>query len=103
MVHSISDLNQLQAQILELIFEVVPAERGAILLDGTGNEKFSSLFVHPAPVKRGEPVRVSRTITRQVMEQGVAILGADVPGSGGLSGRREPGDASRCAHCSACR
>ena len=46
-VHSISDLDQLQAQILELIFEVVPAERGAILLDGTGNEKFSSLFAHP--------------------------------------------------------
>ena len=90
-VHSISDLNQLQGQILELIFEVVPAERGAILLDGTGNERFSSLFVHPRPVKRGEPVRVSRTITRQVMEEGVAILGADVPGSGGLSERGEPG------------
>jgi len=57
-VHSISDLNQLQSQILELISEVVPAERGAILLDGTGNERFSSLFVHPRPVKRGEPVRV---------------------------------------------
>ena len=84
-VHSISDLNQLQAQILELIFEAVPAERGAILLDGKGNEKFSSLFAHPGPAKRGEPVRVSRTITRQVMEQGIAILGADVPGSGGLS------------------
>ena len=85
-VHSISDLDQLQAQILELIFEVVPAERGAILLDGKGNEKFSSLFAHPGPDKRAEPVRVSRTITRQVMDQGVAILGADVPGSGGLSG-----------------
>ena len=85
-VHSTSDLKQLQGQILELIFEVVPAERGAILLDGTGSEKFSSLFVHPRPDKRGDPVRVSRTITRQVMKQGVAILGADVPGSGGLSG-----------------
>jgi predicted component of type VI protein secretion system len=69
-VHSISDLDQLQAQILELVFEVVPAERGAILLDGKGNEKFSSLFAHPASTKRGEPLRVSRTITRQVMEQG---------------------------------
>jgi pSer/pThr/pTyr-binding forkhead associated (FHA) protein len=72
-VHSISDLDQLQAQILELIFEVVPAERGAILLDGKGNEKFSSLFAYPGPAKGGEPVRVSRTITRQVMDQGVAI------------------------------
>jgi transcriptional regulator with GAF, ATPase, and Fis domain len=85
-VHSISDLNQLQRQILQLIFDVVPAERGAILMDSTGNENFSTLFVHPAPGKRGEPVRVSRTITRQVMQQGIAILGADVPGSGGLSG-----------------
>jgi Nif-specific regulatory protein len=85
-VHSTSDLNQLQRQILQLIFEVVPAERGAILMDSTGNENFSTLFVHPAPVKRGEPVRVSRTITRQVMQQGIAILGVDVPGSGGLSG-----------------
>ena len=85
-VHSISDLDQLQAQILTLIFEAVPAERGAILLVGQGNEKFSSQFVHPAASNRGEPLRVSRTITLQVMEQGVAILGADVPGSGGLSG-----------------
>jgi Nif-specific regulatory protein len=84
-VHSISDLDQLQAQILALIFEAVPAERGAILLDGQGNEKFSSLFVHPATANRGEPLRVSRTITRQVMQQGVAILGADVPGTGALS------------------
>ena len=85
-VHSISDLDQLQAQILELIFEVVPAERGAILLDGHGSEKFSSLFAHPGPAKGAEPVRVSRTITRQVMDQGVAILGADVPGNGGFNG-----------------
>ena len=82
-VHSISDFDLLQEQILELIFEVVPAERGAILLDGKGNQKFSSLFGYPA--KPGEPVRVSRTITTQVMNQGVAILGADVPASGSLS------------------
>ena len=95
-LHSISNLDQLQAQILELIFEAVPAERGAILLDGQGTEKFSSLFAHPGSAtigaakpgsaKPGEPLRVSRTITRQVMEKGVAILGADVPASRGLSG-----------------
>ncbi len=84
-VHSISELDQLRAQILQLIFEVVPAERGAILLNNKGGENFSSLFACPGPAKGGEPVRVSRTITRQVMTQGVAILGADVPASGGLS------------------
>ena len=31
-VHAIRDLEELQAQLLDLIFEVVPAGRGAILL-----------------------------------------------------------------------
>jgi len=84
LVHSVSNLNQLQEKLLKLVFEVVPAERGAILLNGTGNEKFSSLFVHPAPLKRADPARVSRTITSRVTEQGVAILAADVPNSEGL-------------------
>ena len=30
-------------------------------------------------------MRISRTIARQVLEQGIAILGSDVPGSGGFS------------------
>src|SRR5262245_19262278 len=38
-VHSIRDLDDLQAQILELVFAVVPAERGAILLDGTNGRE----------------------------------------------------------------
>ena len=41
-VHSIEDIDELQARILELIFEVVPAERGAILLDGKGIDNLSS-------------------------------------------------------------
>jgi len=84
-VHSIRDLEQLQAQILNLIFEVAPAERGAILLDGKGGERFASVFARHRLPQSTQPVRVSRTIARKVLEQGVAILGADVPGSGGLS------------------
>lgn len=86
LVHSVSDLDPLQEQILQLIFEAVPAESGAILLEGTGNEKSGSLFAYPGLAKRRGRVRISRTITRQVMDQGMAILGADVPVSGGLSG-----------------
>ena len=43
-VHSIRDLEELQQQILSLIFEVSPAERGAILLDGKDAENFTSIF-----------------------------------------------------------
>jgi Nif-specific regulatory protein len=84
-VHSIRDLEQLQEQILSLIFEVVPAERGAILLDGKGDEPFASVFARHRVANSALPVRISRTITRQVMQEGLAILGADVPGSNDLA------------------
>jgi transcriptional regulator with GAF, ATPase, and Fis domain len=84
-VHSIRDLDELQGQILNLIFDVVPAERGAILLDGKGDENFSSVFARHRIAKSVLPVPVSRTIARQVMKEGLAILGADVPGSNGLA------------------
>jgi len=83
-VQSIPDLEQLQEEILERLFEVVPAEHGAILLDGRGGERFSSVFARHRQEQKGEAVRVSRTITRRVLEQGIAVLGADVPGSDGL-------------------
>src|SRR5438552_8678933 len=43
-VHSIRELDELQAQILKLTFEVAPAERAAILLDGTCMEHLHSVF-----------------------------------------------------------
>jgi transcriptional regulator with GAF, ATPase, and Fis domain len=85
-VHSIRDLDELQGQILDLIFDAVPAERGAILLDGKGDEPFASAFARHRIAKCALPVRVSRTIARQVMQEGLAILGADVPGSNDLAG-----------------
>ena len=84
-VHSTEDIDQLQAQILELIFEVVPAERGAILLDGKGIDNLSSIFARHRSSQSSQPVRVSRTVARQVLEQGIAVLGTDVPQSGGLA------------------
>jgi transcriptional regulator with GAF, ATPase, and Fis domain len=79
-VHAIRDLEDLQTQLLTLIFEVVPAERGAILLaDGVGPE-FTSLYARARRPGHANVVQVSRTIARQVTEQGVAILGSDVRG-----------------------
>ena len=83
-VHALRDFEELQGKVLSLIFEVAPAERGAILLDPRSPEQFSSVFARHRRAGAAQPVRVSRTITRRVLEQGVAILGADVPGSGGL-------------------
>jgi transcriptional regulator with GAF, ATPase, and Fis domain len=75
-VHSIHDPRELQEQVLQSIFEVAPAEDGAILLDRRG-EVASTL----ARDRQGSeaPVRVSRTVVQQVMKQGVAMLLNDVP------------------------
>ena len=83
-VHQIRNLEQLQSQILELIFEVTPAERGAILLDGKG-EKFASVFGRERGGTNSQPIRVSRTIARKALEEGLAVLGTDVMASGGLN------------------
>jgi transcriptional regulator with GAF, ATPase, and Fis domain len=78
-VHAIRDLEELQAQLLDLIFEVIPAGRGAILLsEGTGQE-FNCLYARTRQVGQPQLVRVSRTIARQVMRDNVAVLGVDVP------------------------
>jgi Nif-specific regulatory protein len=78
-VHAIRDLEELQSQLLDLIFEVVPAERGAILLSENSGRDFSSF--HSRTRQSGQPrqLRVSRTIVSQVMQENVAVLGVDVP------------------------
>jgi transcriptional regulator with GAF, ATPase, and Fis domain len=80
-VHAIRDLNDLQGQLLDLIFEVVPAGRGAILLTDREGQQFNSMFARMRQAGQAQLVTVSRTVARQVLDQGIAILGSDVPSS----------------------
>jgi len=83
-VHAIRDLDDLQGQLLDLIFEVVPAGRGAILLADGQEQHFNSLFARTRQTGKAPLVQVSRTVANQVLEQGIAVLGTDVPGSADL-------------------
>jgi transcriptional regulator with GAF, ATPase, and Fis domain len=83
-VHAIRDLDDLQGQLLDLIFEVVPAGRGAILLADREGQQFNSMFARARQAGQAPLVKVSRTVARQVLEQGIAILGSDVPSSDDL-------------------
>jgi transcriptional regulator with GAF, ATPase, and Fis domain len=83
-VHAIRDLNDLQGQLLDLIFEVVPAGRGAILLADREGHEFNSMFARMRQAGQSQLVKVSRTVARQVLEQGIAMLGSDVPSSNEL-------------------
>jgi len=83
-VHAIRDLEELQAQLLDLIFDVVPAGRGAILLADSAGQEFNCLYARTRHAGQPQLVRVSRTIARRVMKDDVAILGVDVPANSEL-------------------
>ena len=79
-VHAIRDLEELQAELLDLIFEAVPAGRGAILLADGPDQEFSCVYARTRQAWHPQLLKVSRTIARKVIKENVAILGVDVPG-----------------------
>ena len=83
-VHAIRDLDELQGQLLDLIFEVVPAGRGAILLADHEGQQFNSTFARVRQAGQSQLVKVSRTVAKRVLEQGIALLGSDVSTCGEL-------------------
>jgi transcriptional regulator with GAF, ATPase, and Fis domain len=76
-IGGIRDHESLQWQILGLIFDVVPAERGAILLFDRTDELTSAVAWDRA---RGpaHAVRVSRTLVERVRRDGVGVVVSDV-------------------------
>ena len=77
-INAIRGLMELQKKLLELMFEVVPANHGAILLvdssDKEGEEEFSSVFALDRLRGPDETITVSRTVARQVLRDGTALL-----------------------------
>jgi transcriptional regulator with GAF, ATPase, and Fis domain len=67
---------ELQREILNSIFEVVPVDRGAILLS-QGEQEFSSLYGRDRE-DENKPVHISRTVVDKVMAEAVAILSNDI-------------------------
>jgi transcriptional regulator with GAF, ATPase, and Fis domain len=77
---------ELQHEILSSIFEVVPVDRGAILLGQKENE-FSSLYALDRE-NENKPIHISRTVVDKVLTEGVAILSNDIRTSETLSTAR---------------
>ena len=76
-INSIRGLDDLLERLLELLFEVVPAERGAILLTNEGSFETSLVFGLDRAQGKNQAVNVSRTIVQQVLRDGVALLAND--------------------------
>ena len=76
-INSIRGLDNLLERLLELLFEVVPAQRGAILLTNEGSFETSRVFALDRARGKDQAVKVSRTIVQKVLRDGVALLAGD--------------------------
>jgi Nif-specific regulatory protein len=76
-IHSIRNLESFGEQLLNLIFEVIPASRGVIVLMEEKAEEPSFVFgLHRNAAKQA--VQVSRTVLDQVLGEGIALMSNDV-------------------------
>ena len=77
-INAIRGVEELQKTLLELLFEVVPAQRGAILLSdgrsGDNEEPFATVFGLNRLHGPDETVKVSRTVAKQVLRDGSSFL-----------------------------
>jgi Nif-specific regulatory protein len=76
-INAIRGLDALLQRLLELLFEVVPAQRGAILLTTGDSLDGSLVFALDRKHGKDQRVNVSRTIAQQVLRDGVAVLASD--------------------------
>jgi Nif-specific regulatory protein len=80
-INAIRGLVELQKTLLELMFEVVPANRAAILLAESSEKQeegeFSSVFALDRIKGPDTTIEVSRTVARQVLRDGTALLISD--------------------------
>jgi len=82
-IGGIRDQESLQWQLLGFIFDIVPAERGAVLL-GNNPDEFTSTAAWDRVHGPGHPVRVSRTLVQRVLRERVGLVVSDVSGNEAL-------------------
>ncbi|MGH9967459.1 MAG: sigma 54-interacting transcriptional regulator [Pyrinomonadaceae bacterium] len=76
-INAIRGLEELQRTLLELLFEVIPAQRGAILLtEGNGLET-AAAFGLDRELGPDETIKISRKIAEKVLAEGSSILISD--------------------------
>jgi transcriptional regulator with GAF, ATPase, and Fis domain len=88
-IGSMRDADSLPWQLLGLIFDVIPAERGAILLTEDDSMEIRSHVAWDRVYGPDHAVHVSEAVLRRVLEQGVSLL--ENPSSGKESDG-EPGE-----------
>ena len=78
-VSNILDIDSLLPQVLELVFESIGADRGAILLKDGGDELVPKAVRWRVPEESDERMTISQTIIDYVLEQGQGVITTDAP------------------------
>lgn len=73
------DIDALQWQLLALLFDVIPAERGVILLLDCSTGEFSAPVAWDRAAGPDHPVHLSRVLAQRVVEERVAVLDHEPP------------------------
>ncbi len=74
-INTIRDTEELQSELLRQIFEVIPADSGAIILVDDENEFVETIGLNPK--NEGESIEVSQTVVKRVLKDQKVILVAD--------------------------
>jgi len=94
---SIRALPELYAALFKLILEIIPAEREAILLTDEVQDGFASVRGWNKLLGPDNSIKVSNTITTQVLRERVALLSNDLFATEGLSDAPSLVEASVCS------
>jgi len=81
-IGSLSDEESLPWQLLGMTMDMIPAERGAILLLEDGSQEIRSHVGWDRVSGPDQPVHVSRDILRRVIDEGIALMGSDADAEG---------------------
>ena len=84
LINTADSLKDFQARLLDSILEVIPAERGAILMCEGNLESPTSVSTSDRMAGPGQPMHVSRTVARKVLSEGVSVLSSNIEKSDSL-------------------
>ncbi|MDR3635044.1 MAG: ATP-binding protein [Isosphaeraceae bacterium] len=79
-ISHVVELDSLLPQILELVFESIGADRGAILLKDDEGRLVPKAVRWRGPAEPNERLTISRSIVDHVLEQGQGVITSDAPG-----------------------
>ena len=77
-IHGLRTVSGLQKRLMELIFETIPAERGAILFAESLVEKYSSAFAWDRATQDQARLQISKTVANLVLSKGESVFVNDV-------------------------